>query len=60
MRGTGPSRSCPLALPRASPERSLNIPILYPQVGLAYTDQVDGLTWYRSGHIEFAGVCVES
>jgi peptide/nickel transport system substrate-binding protein len=37
-----------------------NIPILYPQVGLAYTDQVDGLTWYKSGHIEFAGVCVTS
>ena len=37
-----------------------NIPILYPQVGLAYTDQVEGLTWYKSGHIEFGGVCVGS
>ena len=37
-----------------------NVPILYPKVGLAYTDQVDGLVWYKSGHIEFAGVCVTS
>jgi peptide/nickel transport system substrate-binding protein len=35
-----------------------NVPILYPKVGLAYTDQVEGLQWYKSGHIEFAGVCV--
>ena len=37
-----------------------NIPILYPKVGLAYSDNVHGLTWYRSGHIEFAGVTVTS
>ena len=33
-----------------------NVPILYTQVGLAYSDNVQGLTWYRSGHIEFEGV----
>jgi peptide/nickel transport system substrate-binding protein len=35
-----------------------NVPILYPKVGLAYSENVQGLTWYRSGHIEFAGVSV--
>lgn len=33
-----------------------NVPILYPQLGLATTQQVQGLQWYLSGHIEFAGV----
>ncbi len=37
-----------------------NIPILYPKVGLAYGDNVHGLTWYLSGHIEFDGVAVTS
>ncbi|MFV0308425.1 MAG: ABC transporter substrate-binding protein, partial [Desertimonas sp.] len=37
-----------------------NIPIVYPQVGLSAATSVQGLTWYRSGHIEFAGVTVES
>jgi peptide/nickel transport system substrate-binding protein len=37
-----------------------NIPILYPKVGLAYSDNVHGLTWYLSGHIEFDGVAVTS
>ncbi|MFV0309978.1 MAG: ABC transporter substrate-binding protein, partial [Desertimonas sp.] len=37
-----------------------NIPILYPSLGLSATPNVQGLTWYRSGHIEFAGVTIES
>jgi peptide/nickel transport system substrate-binding protein len=48
------------ALVRAIDEAMPNIPILYPIVGLASSDKVAGLTWYRSGHIEFDGVTVSS
>ena len=48
------------ALVRAIDEAMPNIPILYPKVGLAYSENVHGLTWYRSGHIEFEGVAVTS
>ena len=43
-------------LVRAIDDSMPNVPILYPQVGLAATAEVVGLTWYLSGHIEFAGV----
>jgi ABC-type transport system substrate-binding protein len=43
---------------RAIDEAMPNVPILYPQVGLAYADNVQGIAWYRSGHIEFEGVTV--
>ena len=46
------------ALVRAIDESMPNIPILYPKFGLATSDAVAGLTWYRSGHIEFDGVTV--
>jgi peptide/nickel transport system substrate-binding protein len=45
---------------RAIDEAMPNIPILYPIVGLASSEKVSGLTWYRSGHIEFDGVTVTS
>lgn len=44
------------ALVRAIDESMPNIPILYPKLGVAAVTAVEGLTWYRSGHIEFAGV----
>ena len=47
-------------LVRAIDEAMPNIPILYPIVGLASSEKVSGLTWYRSGHIEFEGVTVSS
>jgi len=43
---------------RAIDEAMPNIPILYPKVGLAYSDAVQGLEWYLTGHIEFEGVSV--
>jgi peptide/nickel transport system substrate-binding protein len=33
-----------------------NLPMLYPQIPIATTDKVNGLVYYQSGHIEFAGV----
>lgn len=45
-------------LSRAIDDDMLGIPILHPQIGLAYNDEVQGLTWYLSGHIEFKGVGV--
>lgn len=43
-------------LVRAIDESMPNIPILYPKLGVSAVTAVQGLTWYRSGHIEFAGV----
>lgn len=48
------------ALIRAIDTAMPNIPILYPSLGLSSTPRVQGLTWYRSGHVEFAGVTIES
>ena len=40
-------------------EDALGVPVLFPQVALASSDSVSGLTWYLSGHIEFDGVTVD-
>ena len=44
------------ALLRAIDESMPNLPMLYPQIPIATTDKVNGLVYYQSGHIEFAGV----
>ena len=44
------------ALLRAIDESMPNLPMLYPQIPIAATDKVNGLVYYQSGHIEFAGV----
>ena len=44
------------ALLRAIDEPMPNLPMLYPQIPIAATDKVNGLVYYQSGHIEFAGV----
>lgn len=41
-------------------EDALGVPVLFPQVLLAYTEDVSGLSWYLSGHIEFDGVTVNA
>lgn len=39
-------------------EDALGVPMLFPNAILASTEDVGGLTWYLSGHIEFDGVTV--